>query len=493
MGDQRKKRKQPAGKWKFLSGVFFTPATVFVLSLLSVGMLLWFDRINERQRMNFDLCDALMDIQIKATSYHLWLEEAITGDTAVDIRKVWDEIDLAISLSEAILNGGKSEHGVILQPLKDSSLRKRMEDLKPLLTQIKKIGLQRIREPEVAGIGSAIDQRFDAVFKEFQDKAGALEMITEKSQLRDQSRSKRLFWVILLSWVSIVVGATAGLWGGEVKRRRAEEALAKVKDQLEIKVKDRTGELGKVNDQLHLELNEHRKTEEELRNSEKQLRSLSSQLLTAQERERRRIAAELHDELGSSLALLRIEFALLEKKLNEDQTELRERCRRNLEYIEQVADNVSRLSRNLSPYLLEDLGLPSALRSLLSNFGKHLNVRVTHDIPEMDHLFSEDAEITIYRIIQESLTNIGKHAQARHVSMVIHIDDDSVCFTVEDDGKGYKVEQALNKDPDERGMGLSTMSERVRILGGSFDLWSQEGQGSRISFRLPKKDGGMFS
>ena len=422
--------------------------------------------------MNYALANAVMDVQIRSANFHLWSEEAISGDATIDIGKLWGGIEDAISLTESILNGGKTEHGLVLKPLRDSNLRTRVEELKSLLIKFRGIGHQRFQEPKAGGIGSALDDRFDAVFIEFQDKALSLEMIIEEKQRSDETISQRLFYGFFLVWISIVVAATMGVWSREVRRRHSEEALGKAKDQLEIRVAERTKELRGVNDRL---------------------RSLSSELLTAQEKERKRIAAELHDEIGASLAVLRIEFTLIENKLSEAQTELRERCRRNLEYIEQVADNVSRLSRNLSPYLLEDLGLSAALRSLFSNFSKRFRIRATLNIPEMDHLFPQDVETNIYRIIQESLTNIGKHAQARHVSMVTEIGDDGVRFIVEDDGKGFDPEQEIRKDPIKRGMGLTTMEERVRILGGSFDLWSQEGQGTRITFCIPKKNGGTFS
>jgi len=221
--------------------------------------------------------------------------------------------------------------------MEDTKRRTEVEYLKSLLTRLKYIGLQRRENPLAAGIGSPLDKNFDALYKEIDGRARNLENVVETEQAAKEATSRRLFWSILLLWACVVGGATAGLCVGEVRRRHAENALEKAKDQLEIKVAERTKELRDVNDRL---------------------RSLSSELLTAQEKERKRTAAELHDEIGASLAVLRIEFTLIENRLSEAQTELRERCRRNLEYIEQIADNVSRLSRNLSPYL-RPLGCPS--------------------------------------------------------------------------------------------------------------------------------------
>ena len=226
-----------------------------------------------------------------------------------------------------------------------------------------------------------------------------------------------------------------------------------------------------------------------LRESEKKLRYLSSQLLTTQETERRRIARELHDELGGALAVLKLRSSLIEKNLQKDQIGLREECKQNLQYIDQIIEDVGRLSRDLSPSILEDLGLSAALRRLIDNFVKNYNIKVASDIVDFDHLFLKDAQIMIYRIFQEALTNIGKHAQARNVSVKVRKDEDRISFLMEDDGKGFDVKHAAMKEGSERGLGLATMDERARMLGGSFDLWSEEGKGTRITLSIPIKKG----
>jgi signal transduction histidine kinase len=95
----------------------------------------------------------------------------------------------------------------------------------------------------------------------------------------------------------------------------------------------------------------------------------------------------------------------------------------------------------------------------------------------------------IYRIFQEALTNIGKHAHARNVSMKVKKDEDRISFFVEDDGKGFDVKHAAMKEGSESGLGLATMDERARMLGGAFDLWSEEGKGTRITLSIPIKKG----
>jgi signal transduction histidine kinase len=154
-----------------------------------------------------------------------------------------------------------------------------------------------------------------------------------------------------------------------------------------------------------------------LKESEKQLRFLSSQLLSAQETERKRISRELHDELGQALMVIKLRFNFIEKHLLAYQTELKQECEYGIQYLDQVIENVRRLSRDLSPSILEDFGLSAALRWLINNFAKSHTMKVTLDMVDMDILFPQESHVIVYRIIQEALTNIGKHSQAKSVSI----------------------------------------------------------------------------
>jgi len=239
-----------------------------------------------------------------------------------------------------------------------------------------------------------------------------------------------------------------------------------------------------------IDITERKQAEEALRESEKKLRFLSSRLLTAQEMERRRVSIELHDELGQALTLLKIRLRFIERNLQTDRTGIRQDCEGTLRYIDQVIENVRRLSRDLRPSILDDLGLSAALRWLIDDFTKHYNIKTSLYMDDINDLSSLEAQITIYRIFQESFTNIVKHAQATRVSVAIRKQDGSVSFLVEDNGKGFDVEQAVGRDSTEKGLGLAAMDERARMLGGFLDIWSQEGKGTRITFTIPMDKGG---
>jgi signal transduction histidine kinase len=230
-------------------------------------------------------------------------------------------------------------------------------------------------------------------------------------------------------------------------------------------------------------------TEEALKESEKQLRYLSSQLLTAQEKERKRIAGELHDELGGALATIKIRLSYIERKLQGDRTELIEACTETLRYLDLVIENVRRFSGDLSPYVLEYFGLSVALRRLLNDFSKSYHIELDLDIIEIDSWFRSEAQIIIYRIIQEVLNNAGKHSRATLFSVAIKRDGDGVSFRLEDNGKGFDKNRTILQDAGGKGLGLAIIDERVRMLGGSLDLWTQEGQGARIIFTIPLSAG----
>jgi len=237
------------------------------------------------------------------------------------------------------------------------------------------------------------------------------------------------------------------------------------------------------------DMTERKRAEEALKESEKQLRRLSSQLLTAQETERKRISRELHDELGQSMTVMKLRLAFIEKNLLEHQASLKQECEYGIEYVDQVIENIRRLSRDLSPTILEDFGPSAALRWLINNFARSYNIRVVLEMIDIDSLLPRDAHVVVYRTVQEALTNIGKHSRAKTVQLAVHAVDGSVRFSIQDDGIGFDEKRASEKNPEERGLGLTTMKGRAQMAGGVLNIQTQEGKGTLVILEIPMKRG----
>jgi PAS domain S-box-containing protein len=238
------------------------------------------------------------------------------------------------------------------------------------------------------------------------------------------------------------------------------------------------------------DITELRRAEDALRQSERELDSLSTQLLTAQEKERKRLSIELHDELGQSLMVLKLKMRSILNGLRPNQDAVKGACDDALRYLNEVTENVRRLSRDLSPSILEDLGFSVAMRRLAHTFAKHSQIECSLDMVDIDGLFSAEEQIILYRMFQECLTNVAKHAQATHVSLIVREQEDSVLFCVEDNGRGFDVLEAISKSSGKRGLGLAALQQRARMLRGSVKIKSQEGTGTTVLIAVPLAVGG---
>ncbi|MEW6207002.1 MAG: two-component regulator propeller domain-containing protein, partial [Acidobacteriota bacterium] len=219
----------------------------------------------------------------------------------------------------------------------------------------------------------------------------------------------------------------------------------------------------------------------QLKKAHRAQEAFSRQLIESQERERKRIAAELHDSLGQSLAIIKNRAAL-----SLSQRENTERALEQLEEISAAAshvlDEVKEIVYNLRPYQLDRLGLTKAIQLMLKKVFASNGIRCHFEIDRIDHLFSKEEEINVYRIVQESVNNIVRHAEATEARVIIKRYERQVEIAVEDNGKGFVTETAS------RGFGLTGMAERARMLGGSSSIDSALDKGTRIKFRFNLKE-----
>ncbi len=217
----------------------------------------------------------------------------------------------------------------------------------------------------------------------------------------------------------------------------------------------------------------------------RELQELSAKLITAQEEERRSIARELHDEVGQVLTAIKVELAVVQRTI-----EASGGSARLLEDARSITDGalttVRDLSHLLHPALLDDLGLPAAVEWYLRGFGKRhdLRVEILHD--RMDERLTPEIEVSAYRIVQEALTNVAKHARATACRVYLQRLPNTILITVEDDGVGFDAAEA-ERAGRHRGLGLIGIRERASYLRGTVRLESAPGKGTRLTVEVPAR------
>jgi two-component system, chemotaxis family, CheB/CheR fusion protein len=226
-----------------------------------------------------------------------------------------------------------------------------------------------------------------------------------------------------------------------------------------------------------------RESAEDLRHSRGELRELAARLLTTQEEERRRVSRELHDDLNQKLAMLEVDAdrlgqqKLASPEIRRDVQSLRDRTA-------EVSNDIRRVAYQLHPSILDHLGLHVALRSYCAEFTEHDGVQVKFSGQEQDEPVPEDIALCLYRVTQESLRNVAKHAAAKAAAVTLEVADNRIHLSIKDNGAGFDT-GAKHKG----GIGLLSMKERVRLVDGEFVLKSKPGRGTRIDVWAPLRKG----
>jgi signal transduction histidine kinase len=217
----------------------------------------------------------------------------------------------------------------------------------------------------------------------------------------------------------------------------------------------------------------------QVRAGREQMRRLAGQIVSAQEEERHRLSRELHDDAGQSLTALKIGLELIQADLPPELGLLCQRLGQAIDTTDTIIERIRLLAQNLRPPSLDSVGLSPTLESLCYDFAENTRLSVDYvglNLPMLPGTVS----ICLYRLLQEALTNVAKHARANRVQVALRNDAQEICLSVQDDGQGFDEQSMLS-----RGIGLLGMRERLALLGGWLEIESYPGQGTRLVAHIP--------
>ena len=285
------------------------------------------------------------------------------------------------------------------------------------------------------------------------------------------------------------------------KHRHGPDATTHRQETVET-LSERTVELAASNLALSLEITRRKSVEEALKQKERgyaqvikesarlqeQLRHLSRQVLSAQENERKEISRELHDIVAQTLTGINIRLAGLKTAATLDAKGLTRNIAETQRLVEHSVNLVHQFARELRPAVLDDLGLIPALHSFMKHFTERTGVRTRLTAFAAVELLNMPRRTALFRVAQEALTNVGRHAQASQVDVNIHQVPDGVCMKIADDGKSFPVQRVLLARGSKR-LGLLGMRERLEMVGGQFKIESTPGKGTMIAAFVPVTKG----
>ncbi len=221
--------------------------------------------------------------------------------------------------------------------------------------------------------------------------------------------------------------------------------------------------------------------EKELKVSRQQLLNLTAHLQSVREEERTRVAREIHDELGQALTALKMDLSWLNKRLNEDQTPLIEKTKSMVSLIDDTAKTIKRISSDLRPGLLDDLGLIAAIEWEIQEFEKRTGIHCQMNLHPEELILKKNMTTAVFRIFQETLTNITRHANATRIYVNLKTRDNHFELTIRDNGKGITE----NEISDPKSFGIIGMKERVEYLGGKIKINGIPSNGTTVRLSIP--------
>ena len=218
-----------------------------------------------------------------------------------------------------------------------------------------------------------------------------------------------------------------------------------------------------------------------MRLSTEQLRNFAAGVEAVREEERKRIAREIHDQLGQALTVIKLDLAWLQRRLPGHQREYRKKMKSMLQHVDNTIQSMRRIVSELRPAILDDLGLVAAIEWQVKEFQKRTGIRSRLHTNVEDPNIAPETAAAVFRVIQEALTNVMRHARASRVRIQLDAERQALKVSIVDNGKGM----TRTEETDLKSLGIVGMKERISRLGGDFNIVSEPGKGTRLDIIIP--------
>jgi PAS domain S-box-containing protein len=309
--------------------------------------------------------------------------------------------------------------------------------------------------------------------RELDEKSKVLKVTCKDGEVKD----------VEIKSVPLADGLTVATFSDVSRRERAEAALREARQHLESLVEERTVELREANRQLTAQIETRKRTEKALQESREQLRNLSQHLQHAREEERKRIAREVHDELGQALSVLKIDAKFLGDAIGSADPDLRSQAQALADGLDSIVQMVRKICTELRPAILYHFGLAAAIEWQAKEIEKRAGLGCTLVLPTRDVALDHDLGTAVFRIFQEALTNVVRRSHATRVKVSLSVDNGVVVLRIKDNGKGVNEEDISSP----RSLGISGMIERARFWNGRISFKGWPGKGTTVTLRVPAR------
>ncbi|MDH5762396.1 MAG: sensor histidine kinase [Nitrospinota bacterium] len=419
---------------------------------------------NKAVRMNTlyaPLINASVEIELNVTMAHLLVEEILNGDHFEE-SQVWDNYSRAEWYIQAMLKGNQRGEDIIL-PLEDDRMRLIVQDLYKRLHEFQNISRTRLEKKNVSGSGSEIDQKYNRIFAIFLKEAKTVKQTLQHVMTQDLMRFRWTQFALVATSIFLALAVGITLYRLEKLRDADFKRLIETYDNLENEMEERL------------------RVVRELEESQIELRKLSHRLQSIREDEKTRIAREVHDELGQMLTGLKMELSCFEKDLQANPDCLRDKVQSMSGLVDTTINSVRRIATELRPQILDVCGLMDAIKWQAQDYQNRTGIRCKLDLTESDIKLNKNLSTSLFRVFQEALTNVARHARATHIDIALKIEPGDLIMTIQDNGIGIDPQKLHNSDS----LGLLGIRERINFWHGNLTINGGSKRGTTLKVRIP--------